>query len=311
MKNIVKLVFFMFLSVISSHYAVANEIIWNEEILFEHTSINEDITLLLTDVLNKNGMQAEFHQDVIGNIDYEFIHFPLIGVFNIVVEEFELDYRYDQDKNKVYFFYPESQQEQEHEPQQLLIQQALQKIVPETKQPAEQIAKKNTKQKQPEPVVVSKPVSKLVHKLQPKSQPQPQPKKQPVVLAVKRSGKLPVKKAEKKVVVKPAKPKTKVVIPTASKVVSSKVSKTIVSKTKPKTNTAPKTVDLTWIYKLTGIGKESGVSYATIHRKDVKVGDIFDKYTVTDIGSNYLFLKKTGTIVDSIRYRIGFRKRNK
>jgi len=66
-------------------------------------------------------------------------------------------------------------------------------------------------------------------------------------------------------------------------------------------------IDLTWIYKLSGIGRIDGEFVATINHKQYFKGDSFDGFIVTSITSDGVRLKKSTSNGDEI-YIINFRK---
>jgi len=66
-------------------------------------------------------------------------------------------------------------------------------------------------------------------------------------------------------------------------------------------------IDLTWIHKLSGIGRVNGENMATINHQQYFKGDIFSGYKIISISSNGVRLKKNTSNGNEI-YVINFRK---
>ncbi|MEA2018208.1 MAG: hypothetical protein U9N59_07150 [Campylobacterota bacterium] len=66
-------------------------------------------------------------------------------------------------------------------------------------------------------------------------------------------------------------------------------------------------IDLTWIHKLSGIGRVNGENMATINHQQYFKGDIFNGYMITSIGSDGVKLKKITSNGNEV-YIINFRK---
>ncbi|MGB0684178.1 MAG: hypothetical protein ACPGOV_15845 [Magnetovibrionaceae bacterium] len=66
-------------------------------------------------------------------------------------------------------------------------------------------------------------------------------------------------------------------------------------------------IDLTWIYKLSGIGRVGDNLIATIDSRDYQEGDTLQGMTITDIQSDRIELEKD-TDNGLQRYRLGFRR---
>jgi hypothetical protein len=70
-----------------------------------------------------------------------------------------------------------------------------------------------------------------------------------------------------------------------------------------------RTVDLTWIHKLSGIGKINGEYVATINRKPYRVGEMFKNLKITNIHSSGILLEnKTNNGIN--KYILNFRIKN-
>ena len=66
-------------------------------------------------------------------------------------------------------------------------------------------------------------------------------------------------------------------------------------------------IDLTWIYRMTGIGRVGQTRYATIDSKDYKEGDEMEGMTITKIDSEIVRLTKT-TATGTEKYQLKFRR---
>ena len=67
-------------------------------------------------------------------------------------------------------------------------------------------------------------------------------------------------------------------------------------------------IDLTWIHRLSGIGRIGGERIATIDSRDYAVGDPLNDMTITEIRNDRVMLKKESTDGEQI-YVLGFRKK--
>jgi hypothetical protein len=67
-------------------------------------------------------------------------------------------------------------------------------------------------------------------------------------------------------------------------------------------------IDLTWIHRLSGIGRIGGERLATINSRDYSVGDGLDDMTVAEIRNDRVMLKKESKDGEQI-YVLGFRKK--
>ena len=76
-----------------------NDIQWDMQELFERKSQNENITEILRQISKRNKMQLVILPGVQGTVTFDFVHFPLKGVFNLIITEHGLDYRYDKSTN--------------------------------------------------------------------------------------------------------------------------------------------------------------------------------------------------------------------
>lgn len=87
--------------------AVASEDIpWNADVLFEHSSVEEDIVEALRHVMRLNGMEIDIQPGVEGTVTFDFVHVPLQGAFNMLIIENELEYAYDPTRNRVTVYPP-------------------------------------------------------------------------------------------------------------------------------------------------------------------------------------------------------------
>lgn len=69
-------------------------------------------------------------------------------------------------------------------------------------------------------------------------------------------------------------------------------------------------IDLTWVYKLSGIGKIGNTRYATIENKDYSAGDILEGMKLVDVQADRVLLKKK-TANGIEKYQLKFRRKNK
>ena len=75
------------------------DIQWDMQELFEHKSQNEDITKILRQISKRNKMNLVILPGVEGTETFDFVHFPLQGVFNLIITKHDLDYRFDKATN--------------------------------------------------------------------------------------------------------------------------------------------------------------------------------------------------------------------
>ena len=75
------------------------DIQWDMQELFGHKSQNEDITKILRQISKRNKMKLVILPGVQGTVTFDFVHFPLQGVFNLIITKHDLDYRYDKSTN--------------------------------------------------------------------------------------------------------------------------------------------------------------------------------------------------------------------
>ena len=71
----------------------AGRIDWGAPVPIARTSVDEDIRTVLRDALRRVGLRAVFRGDVTETITKDFSNVPPEGVFNEIVERFDLDYR--------------------------------------------------------------------------------------------------------------------------------------------------------------------------------------------------------------------------
>lgn len=67
-------------------------------------------------------------------------------------------------------------------------------------------------------------------------------------------------------------------------------------------------IDLTWIHRLSGIGRIGGERIATVNSRDYSVGDRLDDMTVAEIRNDRVMLKKESKDGEQI-YVLGFRRK--
>ena len=79
----------------ASPVLAADPLTWTGDTLFARDSVREDIKQVLKSALEKSGMSARFEAGVEGRISQNFTNVPPQGVFNMVIENFSLDYSRD------------------------------------------------------------------------------------------------------------------------------------------------------------------------------------------------------------------------
>lgn len=84
----------MSLSIYPTDIFAAEDITWKHDIIFTKTTYDEDITVVLKEVLKRNGTEVFFRPGVEGKVTFEFTNVPLQAVFNKLVEENGLAYEY-------------------------------------------------------------------------------------------------------------------------------------------------------------------------------------------------------------------------
>lgn len=87
----------------NSEAIAQKEIPWNNDILFERMSVDEDITAILNTITRLSGLKVEYRTSVEGTVTHRFSHVPFIGVFNMIVEQNDLAYDYDDNRKTIIF----------------------------------------------------------------------------------------------------------------------------------------------------------------------------------------------------------------
>ena len=87
-------------------YGNTSEIPWNNNIIFERTSVDESIQAILTTITRLNGFKAIFKPGITGTITYRFKNIPLAGAFNMITELNNIRYEFDKTKRTLIFFGP-------------------------------------------------------------------------------------------------------------------------------------------------------------------------------------------------------------
>ena len=79
---------------------------WDLRQLYGKQTEFAEISSILRDVLHENGTKLSLVTGIQGEITQDFSRFPLQGVFNMIIEEYSLAYRYDPTTNTVTVFDP-------------------------------------------------------------------------------------------------------------------------------------------------------------------------------------------------------------
>jgi type II secretory pathway component GspD/PulD (secretin) len=75
--------------------AKAADIPWKEDAFFDETAADQNIRLVLSHLLDRDGLKVDFAPEVKGNVTVTFTHELLQAAFNKLIEENDLDYSYN------------------------------------------------------------------------------------------------------------------------------------------------------------------------------------------------------------------------
>lgn len=80
--------------------ASAAEIVWQDK-KFHRESDDEEVELVLRQILNENGLQADFRSGIKGSVTFRFDNMPLQDAFNKLISDLNLEYSFNPDNRIV------------------------------------------------------------------------------------------------------------------------------------------------------------------------------------------------------------------